>query len=404
MDRFGFDASRQLDYPRDERAASGECVQRARSSRPPTARSTSGAWRSARTSCAVTPLQMAMVAAAVANGGVLMKPHLADRIVDPDGRTVDDASQPEEMSQVMTPETAAQVGGDDEPGRRGGHRHRGRARRASTWPARPAPPRSTSPVRHQPALVHRLRAGAGPARRDRGDRRVRRPGFGGTVAAPIAKAVMQELLQVTERLDTPRRSSTAATASLHRLGSGGMADVYCAEDLQLGRKVALKLLHRRFAEDPRVRRALPPRGVERRRPAAPERRRRLRPRRVGRHLLHRDGVPRGPLAQAARPARRRRSSPTRAIDLVDPDPARRALRPPPRDHPPRPQAPQRDRRRRGPRQGHRLRHRPRRRVGHDRDRLDHGHRAVPVARAGPGPRGRARASDLYSIGSCSTSC
>jgi eukaryotic-like serine/threonine-protein kinase len=37
---------------------------------------------------------------------------------------------------------------------------------------------------------------------------------------------------------------------LTRIGTGGMADVFCAEDQQLGRKVALKLLHPRFAEDP----------------------------------------------------------------------------------------------------------------------------------------------------------
>src|SRR2546421_3220759 len=37
---------------------------------------------------------------------------------------------------------------------------------------------------------------------------------------------------------------------LSRLGAGGMADVFLAEDQQLGRKIALKLLHRRFAEDP----------------------------------------------------------------------------------------------------------------------------------------------------------
>jgi serine/threonine protein kinase len=53
---------------------------------------------------------------------------------------------------------------------------------------------------------------------------------------------------MSERLDTGAVVDGRYRV-LSRLGSGGMADVYCAEDLQLGRRVALKVLYRRFAED-----------------------------------------------------------------------------------------------------------------------------------------------------------
>ena len=110
MDRLGFGAPRR-GRPAARRArAPAASASAGASSPPPTARSTSGAWPSARTSCTVTPLQMAMVAAAVANGGKLMKPHLGDRIVDRDGRTRPTASSPRRCRRSCRAETASQVG------------------------------------------------------------------------------------------------------------------------------------------------------------------------------------------------------------------------------------------------------------------------------------------------------
>ena len=54
------------------------------------------------------PLQMALVAAAVANGGRLMKPRLVDRVVQPDGR-IKQRVEPDLQAVVMKPETAEQL-------------------------------------------------------------------------------------------------------------------------------------------------------------------------------------------------------------------------------------------------------------------------------------------------------
>ena len=56
----------------------------------------------------MTPLQMAMVAGAVANHGKLMVPHLVSRIVNPDGVTVKTFT-PTVYSQVMKPTTASDL-------------------------------------------------------------------------------------------------------------------------------------------------------------------------------------------------------------------------------------------------------------------------------------------------------
>ena len=107
MERFGFYDRPELDYPERQILRSG--VRKKEGLRPVT----SGSVDLCRVAIGqgdlqVTPLQMATVAATVANGGVRMKPHLLSRVVDPEGRT-SDRFRPEEVARVMSEEAASQL-------------------------------------------------------------------------------------------------------------------------------------------------------------------------------------------------------------------------------------------------------------------------------------------------------
>jgi penicillin-binding protein A len=107
MRRFGFNQKPPIDLPGDELTASGVYNERGRllDDEDPVDIGRVGIGQER---LQVTPLQMAMVASAVANGGSLMKPHLADRFINPDGR-IASRYREDEMSQVMSRATADQL-------------------------------------------------------------------------------------------------------------------------------------------------------------------------------------------------------------------------------------------------------------------------------------------------------
>lgn len=107
MTRFGFGSDPQLDYPSAQMTPSGE-YRNGHLISPTSDYVDVGRMGIGQDKLNVTPLQMAEVAAAVANRGRLMRPHLTDRVVDPDGRTVTDV-KPRVQSQVMKPSTADEV-------------------------------------------------------------------------------------------------------------------------------------------------------------------------------------------------------------------------------------------------------------------------------------------------------
>ena len=137
------------------------------------------------------PLQMAEVAAAVGNGGRLMKPQLTDRIVRKDGR-VKEKIQPDLQAVVMKPETADQLAnmmsrvveeGTGTAAALAGIRVAGKTGTAEVGANR----EFTQPwfICFAPVEDPRMAVAVTVERTS---------GQGGTVAAPIAKSVLEALL------------------------------------------------------------------------------------------------------------------------------------------------------------------------------------------------------------------
>ena len=188
MRRYGFNRKPLLDMPRDEMRASGVFDQDGDLLRVSDAVDI-GRVAIGQERLQVTPLQMALVPAAIANGGSLMRPHLVDEIRDRDGRVVRRV-KPSEQSEVMKPSTASALAGmmnnvvEEGTGTAAaleGIEVAGKTGTAEAGIANQAWFIAFAPVqRPRVAIAVTVE---------------RTTGQGGTVAAPIAKQVMQELLR-----------------------------------------------------------------------------------------------------------------------------------------------------------------------------------------------------------------
>jgi peptidoglycan glycosyltransferase len=110
MKRYGFFEDPPMDYPDEQMVPSGEVGRRNRLLSPTSGQIDVGRMAIGQDKLLVTPLQMATVAQTVANGGMRMKPRLVQKIVDPDGRTIDEPL-PEEAERVMSEESANALAG-----------------------------------------------------------------------------------------------------------------------------------------------------------------------------------------------------------------------------------------------------------------------------------------------------
>ncbi len=108
MERFGFYAKPPLDFPADEMSASGEAIPTRRGLQllaPTSGLIDVGRMAIGQDKLVATPMQMAMVASAVADDGVLIAPHFVTKVVNPDGQ-IEQSIAPAAHSVVMKPSAA----------------------------------------------------------------------------------------------------------------------------------------------------------------------------------------------------------------------------------------------------------------------------------------------------------
>jgi penicillin-binding protein A len=108
MKKFGFYSTPPLETPSGERAPSGLFSEQELFDPEEDTDVDPGRFAFGQERLLVTPLQMAMVAAAIANDGLVMRPTVVDRIVAPDGSVVT-RTKAEELGRAVKPEAARAV-------------------------------------------------------------------------------------------------------------------------------------------------------------------------------------------------------------------------------------------------------------------------------------------------------
>ena len=271
-------AARHAARREPRRAASTTRASSSRPNDPATADRSRAGSRSARSGCWSTPLQMALVAATIADGGLEPKPYLVQKVVAADGSIVTKTA-PQTLGRAIKPQTAAELNQMMQlvvTGRNG--RGRRIPRRVSTSPARPerrSSASATSTTRGSscfaPADDPQVAVAVVVEKQPNG--------FGATCRGADReghprKAPARLIMSLRFRRPWPRatpsstRSSTGATGSCASSAPAGWPTSTSPRTQELGRRVAIKILDRPPRERRRssssasgARRRTPPRST-----------------------------------------------------------------------------------------------------------------------------------------------